>query len=95
MIMESFDSYLRKSFVAGVGAADIGYEKLGSFVDECVKRGEVTVEKGRALNEELKHKCKDAVSSGGTASDFDLGSMSAEERAKLLEKLLSMQDEQK
>ena len=42
--MESFDTYLRKVFVAGVGAADIGYEKLGSFVDECVKRGEVTAE---------------------------------------------------
>ena len=95
--MESFDTYLRKVFVAGVGAADIGYEKLGSFVDECVKRGEVTVEKGRALNEDLKHKCKDAVSPDGNDSGkvFDVSALTDEERAKLLEKLLAMQDEQK
>ncbi len=40
--MEFKDNYLRKILVAGVGAVDLGYEKLGELVDECVKRGEET-----------------------------------------------------
>ena len=44
-----------------MGAADLGCEKLGKLLDECVARGEVTVEKGRVLNEELKHNIKDAI----------------------------------
>ena len=52
--MDSIESYLRKLIVASVGAADLGCEKLGKLLDECVARGEVTVEKGRVLNEELK-----------------------------------------
>ena len=45
--MDSIESYLRKMIVASVGAADLGCEKLGKLIDECVARGEVTVEKGR------------------------------------------------
>lgn len=86
--MENIDSYLRKILVAGVGAADIGCEKLGKFVDECVKRGELTVEKGRAMNEELKHKCR----SGSKAADIDLEKLSEQERAELLEKLMKMKE---
>lgn len=56
--MDSIESYLRKLIVASVGAADLGCEKLGKLLDECVARGEVTVEKGRVLNEELKRTCK-------------------------------------
>ena len=59
--MDSIESYLRKLIVASVGAADLGCEKLGKLLDECVARGEVTVEKGRVLNEELKRTCKQAV----------------------------------
>ena len=43
--MDSIESYLRKLIVASVGAADLGCEKLGKLLDECVARGEVTVEK--------------------------------------------------
>jgi len=88
--MELKDNYLRKILVAGVGALDLGYEKLGEIVDECVKRGEITVEKGRTLNEELKHKCEQVVS--GKEATIDVESLSAEERAKVLEKLLAMQE---
>ena len=42
--MDSIESYLRKLIVASVGAADLGCEKLGKLLDECVARGEVTVE---------------------------------------------------
>ena len=41
--MDSIESYLRKLIFASVGAADLGCEKLGKLLDECVARGEVTV----------------------------------------------------
>ena len=92
--MESMDNTLRKILAAGIGATELGYEKLGEVIDECVKRGEVTMEKGRALNEELKRKCKDAATPSA-AGGIDVTKLSDDERAKLLEKLLAMQGEQK
>lgn len=87
--MESVESYLRKLVVASVGAADLGCEKLGGLIDECVKRGEVTVEKGRALNEELKRKVKETPEAKKPA--VDVASLSAEEREALLDQLLELQ----
>ena len=83
--MDSIESYLRKLIVASVGAADLGCEKLGKLLDECVARGEVTVEKGRVLNEELKRTCKQAVTK-------DEDAMSADEREALLQKLLAKKE---
>ena len=83
--MDSIESYLRKLIVASVGAADLGCEKLGRLLDECVARGEVTVEKGRVLNEELKRTCKQAA-----ARDVD--AMNADEREALLQKLLAKKE---
>lgn len=89
--MESMESYLRKLVVAGVGAADLGCEKLGALIDECAKRGEVTVEKGRALNEELKRKVKDAAPAVQQKPAVDVASLSPEEREALLDQLLELQ----
>ena len=83
--MDSIESYLRKLIVASVGAADLGCEKLGKLLDECVARGEVTVEKGRVLNEELKRTCKQAA-----AKDAVVDALCADEREALLQKLLAM-----
>lgn len=88
--MENKENYLRKFLVAGVGAAELSYEKLGGLIDECVKRGEVTVEKGRALNEELKHRRSEQAAE--KKAEPDLSALSADERAQLLEKLLAMQE---
>ena len=44
---------LRKVLLAGIGALAIGYEKSSELVDELVKKGEITVEQGKALNTEL------------------------------------------
>ena len=74
--MDSIESYLRKLIVASVGAADLGCEKLGKLLDECVARGEVTVEKGREAE-------KPAV---------DVDAMSADEREALLQKLLAKKE---
>ena len=52
---------LRKVFLAGVGALATGYEKGSELVDELVKKGELTVEQGKTLNEELKRTVKEAT----------------------------------
>mgnify|MGYP000749501586 CR=1 FL=1 len=91
--MDSIESYLRKLIVASVGAADLGCEKLGKLLDECVARGEVTVEKGRVLNEELKRTCKQAAARDADEKPaVDVDAMSADEREALLQKLIAMDD---
>ena len=91
--MDSIESYLRKLIVASVGAADLGCEKLGKLLDECVARGEVTVEKGRVLNEELKRTCKQAAAKDADEKPaVDVDAMSADEREALLQKLIAMDD---
>ena len=56
---------LRRVFLAGVGALATGvelgqqsFEKSQQIVDGLVKKGELTVEQGKALNTELKHKAE-------------------------------------
>lgn len=90
--MDSIESYLRKLIVASVGAADLGCEKLGKLLDECVARGEVTVEKGRVLNEELKRTCKQAAKNADEKPAVDVDAMSADEREALLQKLLAKKE---
>ena len=90
--MDSIESYLRKLIVASVGAADLGCEKLGKLLDECVARGEVTVEKGRVLNEELKRTCKQAARDADEKPAMDVDAMSADEREALLQKLIAMDE---
>ncbi len=90
--MDSIESYLRKLIVASVGAADLGCEKLGKLLDECVARGEVTVEKGRVLNEELKRTCKQAAKGVDEKPAVDVDAMSADEREALLQKLLAKKE---
>lgn len=51
-----FGDRLRKVFLAGVGALATTVEKSQEIVDDLVKKGELTVEQGKALNAELKHK---------------------------------------
>lgn len=43
-------------FLAGVGALSIGGEKAKEVIDGLVERGQVTVDEGLKMNEELKHK---------------------------------------
>jgi len=52
---------LRKIVLAGIGALATTYEKSSEIVDELVKKGEITVEQGKALNTELKRKVSEVV----------------------------------
>lgn len=52
---------LKKIFLAGVGAAATTAEAARDLVDQLVAKGELTVEQGKVLNEELKHNVKNKV----------------------------------
>lgn len=45
---------LKKILLAGIGAVALTAEKSKELVDEFVKKGELTVQQGKVLNEELK-----------------------------------------
>lgn len=59
--MDQITSGLRKLLLAGIGAAAIAKEKGGEVLELLSKRGEVTVEQGKVLNEELKRNLKETV----------------------------------
>ena len=52
---------IRKIFLAGVGAVATTGEAAKSLIDTLVDKGELTVEQGKALNEELKKNAKDKM----------------------------------
>ncbi|MEE0246125.1 hypothetical protein [Ellagibacter isourolithinifaciens] len=50
-------------FLAGIGAVAIGAEKGKELVDQLVARGEMTVEQGKQIKTELKHRASNLESS--------------------------------
>ena len=52
---------IRKIFLAGVGAVATTGEAAKSLIDTLVEKGELTVEQGKALNEELKKSAKEKM----------------------------------
>lgn len=82
-LFDNLSEGVKKVFLAGVGAVAIGAEKSQELVDELIRRGELTVEQGKVLNEELSRKVKET-----TSDAYDevlrgrLRGMSPEERAE-------------
>ena len=54
-MMSNFNEDLKKVLLAGIGAVAVTAEKSKEVVEQLVKKGELTVEQGKVLNEELKH----------------------------------------
>ena len=95
--MAGFDvgDSLYKVFLASVGAVASTAEKSQQVVEEFVKKGELTVEQGRALNSELTRKAKESFDSavnGATdaALRTKLQAMTPEERAAYAAKVAEM-----
>lgn len=59
--MEGLGENVKKLLLAGVGAAATTVEKSKEILDDLVEKGELTVEQGKTLNEELKHNIKKTV----------------------------------
>lgn len=83
----------KKVLLAGVGAAALTVEKSSEIVDTLVKKGELTVEQGKALNQELKHDVEAKKSENAETKEEKkdvtdiLNGLSDEDLAKLKEAL--------
>ena len=65
--MSKFEEGIRKALMAGIGIAAVTVEKSKDIIDEMVKKGEVTIEEGKKLKEEMKAKraAEDAAAEEG------------------------------
>ena len=52
---------LEKVILAGIDAITKTAENAGDLLDELIKKGALTVEQGKTINEELKHEIKESV----------------------------------
>ncbi|MCI6548044.1 MAG: hypothetical protein MR874_03940 [Coriobacteriaceae bacterium] len=82
---------IRKLFLASVGAVATTAEKSQEVIDGFVKKGELTVAQGKAINEELTRKAKEVMSDASDASlRAKMEAMTPEERAEFAKKVASM-----
>lgn len=99
--MEKFSDNIKKVILAGIGAVAVTAEKSKDLLDEMVEKGELTVEQGKVLNEELKHNIKKTVKEKvnevkpATAEDLSelLDKMTPEQIAVLKEQILKKEAE--
>jgi polyhydroxyalkanoate synthesis regulator phasin len=89
---------LKRVWLAGVGAMAVTGEKAEEIIEKLVKKGEITVEQGKELNEELKRKTrekvKDSISKNKLCVEAvidNLGQMSKEDIAAIKAKLAEME----
>ena len=91
---------IKKILLAGIGTAAVTAEKSKEVLDELVKKGELTVEQGEVLNQELKHNIKESVKKNVNVtlkpSNPDelkevLGKMTPDQLAALKEQISKMQ----
>ena len=82
---------LTKAFLATVGAVAITAEKSQQAVEDLVKKGELTVQQGKSLNQELSRKAKEAAqeTTDGALRAF-LEALSDEDRAAYAAKVAQM-----
>ena len=75
-------------FLAGVGALAYGGERANELVNNLIEKGELTVEQGKELNTELKHKANDAFGQmRDEALAAQLQAMTPEQRADCVAKV--------
>jgi len=86
---DQFGDSVKKILLAGIGAAAITAEKSKELLDQLAEKGALTVEQGKALNEELKHNRK--------SKDLDdfLDNMTPEQMEELKEKILQRESFEK
>lgn len=92
--MEKLSESMKKILLAGIGAAATTADKSKEILDDLVKRGELTVEQGKVLNEELKHNVKKTVKNEQTEAVDLLKGMTPEQIAALKEQLARMEEEE-
>ena len=58
---KEFEINIKNIFLAGVGAVAESIDKSKEVFGELVEKGEKAVEKGKVVNEELKHKIENKI----------------------------------
>ena len=81
---------IKKLLLAGIGTVAVTAEKSKEVLDEMVKKGELTVEQGKVLNQELKHNIRQTVKEKVNVS---VKPSSPEELSELLVKMTPEQIE--
>lgn len=87
-------------FLAGVGATAYSFEKAQELVDDLVKKGELTVQQGKVVNEELKHNMSQKLRSAadsieGVKAEEGAEEAAAESASDLLDQVDAMTAEQR
>lgn len=85
--MDHLTENVKKLLLLGIGAAATTAEKSKDIIDDLVKKGEITVDQGKVLNEELKRKASNKVSD---AMLNRVEKLSKEERDALKAKLAEL-----
>ena len=78
---------IKKLVLMGIGAAALTAEKSQQIVDELVKKGEITVEQGKELNQELKRNVRKSFDD--VAAEAEAKKAEVEKEADSLEKKVS------
>lgn len=93
-LFDDLNEGVRKVFLAGVGAVVVGAEKSQGLIEELVKRGELTVEQGKVLNEDLTSKVREATKNASEEIlRSRLRSMTPEEREAWLARAKKISDD--
>lgn len=84
----------RDIFLAGVGALAMTGEKTKEVLEELIARGQISVEQGRKINEELSRRGAEKASELHTESiRAFVKALPADERKKLMEELGKVAEE--
>lgn len=98
--MDHLTDGIKKLLLAGVGAVATTADKSQEIFDDLVKKGELTVDQGKQLNQELKHTVKgkkaaadekkaEAEETTDAAADVKEEKSSAADKAKDLATLIA------
>ncbi|MCD8111119.1 MAG: phasin family protein [Clostridiales bacterium] len=92
-MMERLSDSMKKIILAGIGAAATTSEKTKEILDDLVEKGELTVEQGKVLNEELKHNVKQTFEKDKETDVKDiLDGLTPEQIAELKAQLAAMDE---
>ena len=79
--MSNIGDGFKNIFLAGIGAMAYTGERGKEIIDQLVEKGEITLDQGRELNEELQRKASDAtVNIRESALEARMRMMTPEER---------------
>lgn len=97
--MKNWNDDFRKVFLAGIGALALTAEKGKEMIDTFVAKGEITLEQGKSLNEELKRNVSETLHKTPCDSAQDdllrrMEQMQPEELAAIKNKLAEMEKQQ-